>query len=360
VASTAQNTFYNVTNAAVQGGGGGFAWVLQKGNPLLEPEKADTWTAGFVLSSPYENPWLAGITLAFDWYMVNIEDAIMTYSIDYANYRCFGTATVTNAAEAAAQAATQGCQLVPRDQNTGGALNTTLSYDNQATIETSGFDVMFNWSSEIADLGVNVPGRLGLSIQGTILDYYTTKQSPAVFDVETDWTGSLGPNLPGTNGGAYEYRLFSSLSYTKDAWNVALRWRHLPSVWSAGKASQLALIENNDVVAAGGPGITLGYSPLTEVETDSYDIFDLSFGWSINETFALRGGITNVFDIDPNNFASTTGWAPGSDISAATVCGSAPGCRAPGGYSVPSVGGYSGGYYDTLGRRFFVGFKASY
>jgi outer membrane receptor protein involved in Fe transport len=358
--STAETQFYNVTNAIVQAGGGGFAWVLQQGNKDLKPEKADTWTAGFVLNSPLENPWLSGITVAFDWYMVHIDDAIMTYSIDYANYRCFGTKIVTNAAEAAAQAATPGCQLVPRDQFSGVALNTTLSYDNQATIETSGFDVTFNWSSEIAALGVNVPGRLGLSMQGTILDYYTTKQSPAPFDVETDWTGSLGPNLPGTNAGAYDYRLFGSLSYTLDAWNVAMRWRHLPSVWSATKAAQLALIDNNAAVTAGGPGIILGYTPSTEIETDSYDVFDLSFGWNINEKFALRGGITNVFDIDPNNSGSTAGYAPGSDISAAKVCGSAPGCRAPGGYSLPSVAGYNGGYNDTLGRRFFVGFKASF
>ncbi len=359
--SVAENQFYNVTNAVAQAGGGGFAWILQQGNPELRPEKADTWTAGFVLSSPFENPWLSGVNLVLDWWMVNIEDAIMTYSIDYANYRCFGSRTVTTAAEAAEQAATLGCRLVPRDQtSTGVSLSTTLSYDNQATIETSGFDIMLNWSSEIADLGVDVPGRLGLGVQGTILDYYTTKQSPASFDIETEWKGSLGPNLPGTQAGAYEYRFFSSLSYSLDDWNVALRWRHLPSVWSAGKASQLAIIENNAAVTAGAPGVTLGYVPSTEIKTDSYDILDLSLNWRINETFALRGGITNVLDIEPNHFASTTGYAPGSDISTTALCGDAPGCRGAGVYSLPTLGGYSGGYYDTIGRRFFVGFKASY
>ncbi|MCC6202000.1 MAG: TonB-dependent receptor [Gammaproteobacteria bacterium] len=359
--SVAETQFYTVTNATVQAGGGGFAWVLQQGNPNLQSEKANTWTAGFVMRSPFESPWLANTTLIVDWYKVNIKDAIMTYSIDYANWRCFGTELVTNATEAAAQAATPGCQLVPRDQNTGGALNTTLSYDNQARIATSGFDVALNWMANFADLGLDLPGSVGFNIQGTILDYYRTKQSPALFDVETNWKGSLGPNLPGTNAGAYSYRLFSSISYMMDSWSVALRWRHLPSVWSAGKASQLAIIDNNAAVAAdASAGITLGYTPSTEIKTKSYNIFDLSFNWNINETFALRGGITNLFDKDPTHFASTAGRAPGSDISAATVCGSAPGCRAPGGYSVPSVGGPSGGFYDTLGRRFFLGLKASF
>lgn len=360
--SAAATQFYTATDATVQGAGGGFAWVLQKGNPDLTSEKAKTWTAGFVLTSPFESPWLSRMNLAVDWYKVGIKDAIMTYSIDYANFRCFGE-IVADAAAAAAQAATPGCQLVPRNAANGLALNTTLSYDNQATIATSGFDVALNWSADFADLGFGLPGGLGLSVQATILDYYRTKQSPAAFDVETDWKGSLGPNLPGTNGGAYSYRLFSSLSYMLDNWSVALRWRNLPSIWSATKGAQLALIENNADVTAGAPGLVLGYTPSTEIKTKSYNIFDLSFNWDINETFSLRGGVTNLFDKDPSLSGASAGRAPGSDISAATVCGSAPGCRAPGGYSLPNTApgiGYNGGYYDTLGRRFFLGIKARF
>ncbi len=46
-----------------------------------------------------------------------------------------------------------------------------------------------------------MPGRVGLNIQSTFLDYYKTKQSPAAFDPEIDWKGSLGPTLTGTNPG---------------------------------------------------------------------------------------------------------------------------------------------------------------
>jgi iron complex outermembrane receptor protein len=193
---------------AQQGGGGGFAWVLQEGNPELKSEQADSWTFGFVAQSPFDNAWLSGLNLSFDWYQVEIEDAIMLYSLDYAAYRCFGTNIVSTEAEAAAQAASLGCQLSPRDQRNGNALNTLVSYDNQATIETSGFDIGLNWSAGLSDLGFDLPGGLGASLNATILDYYRTKQSPAVYDVETEWKGSLGPNLSGTNGGAYDYRLW--------------------------------------------------------------------------------------------------------------------------------------------------------
>ena len=47
---------------------------------------ADTWTAGFVMNSPFENPWLSGISATVDWYKIDINNAILQYSIDYANY----------------------------------------------------------------------------------------------------------------------------------------------------------------------------------------------------------------------------------------------------------------------------------
>ena len=98
--------------------------------------------------------------------------------------------------------------LLPRNPTLGGPLTTSVSYDNQATIETAGADVALNWNFPLR----NGNGLLWSS-QATFLDYYETKQSPAVFDVLTDWAGSLGPNLSGTNPGAYDYRLFSSLGY---------------------------------------------------------------------------------------------------------------------------------------------------
>ena len=349
--------YFNGTDVVQQGAGGGFAWVMQQGNPKLKSERADTWTLGGVVRSPWDNKWVKGLTATFDYYNVEIEDAIMLYSLDYAAYRCFGTRTVANATEAAEQAATLGCQLNARDQRNGAALNALVSYDNQATIKTSGFDIGANWFSSFADLGFSLPGSLALSVNATVLDEYKTRVSSAPYDVETEWKGSLGPNLSGTNGGAYDYRLFGNISYIKDNWSVTLRWRNLPGVYSAGYASQMAVIKNNAKVKAGAPGMLLTYTPTTEVETDSYNIFDLSANWTINDNFTVRAGITNLFDEEPPTVGNTTGRPSPTPLS---VCNGAPGCANPTGYSLPSVGGYNGGYYDTLGRRWFVGVKATF
>lgn len=352
-----QQYYNNGSDVVQQGAGGGFAWVLQEGNAALHSETADTWTFGAVIRSPWESPWLTGLNASIDYYNVEITDAIMPYSLDYATFRCYGTKIVGSAAEAAIQAATEGCQLTPRDQRNGAGLSTKVSYDNAATIKTAGFDVGVNWFANLGELGWDVPGSLALGVNATVLDTYETRQSSAAYDVETEWKGSLGPNLQGTNGGAYDYRLFGNISYILDNWSVMLRWRHLPSVWSAGYASQQAIITNNAAVSGGDPGLILGYTPTVEIETESYDIFDLSMNYTLNETITFRGGVTNLFDTAPPNSGSSAGRPAGTNLS---VCNGAPGCNNANNFSLPSRGGYNGGYYDTLGRRAFVGVKASF
>jgi outer membrane receptor protein involved in Fe transport len=360
----AATAFYN--NNAPAPGTAIFAWVFQQGNPNLESEKANTWTAGMVFTSRAENPWLSGISAAVDWWKVDIKDAIQQYSVDYARYLCYGLVQVTNPTEAAAQAATPGCQNVPRNTTDGGVTTMLLQYDNQATIATSGVDVQFNWLASLSDLGLgNVPGRVGVNIQGAWLDYYKTKQSPFPFDVETDWKGSLGPNLTGTNPGAYSYRLNTSLNYSLPTFNVSLRWRHLPSVISAGSASEAAIVENNKRVAAGGDGLILGYTPGTSLAARKYDIFDLSAAWNINDTLSLRAGVDNLLDKRPSLTGGSTGrpYDPNNTTYLQHVCdGWAPGCIAPTTYSLPNsgAGSTSAGFYDTLGRRYFLGLKASF
>ncbi len=333
----------------------------QIGNPNLQSETADTYTFGFVMSPPFKKPLLQNITVTVDSYKFDISNAIMTYSLDYAAYRCYGAVLVTTPAEAAAQAASPACQLTPRDPVSGAALSTTVSYDNQATIKTAGTDIALNWRVDFADLGSKLKGGLGFQMQATYLDYFKTKASPAVYDLETDWKGSLGPNLPGTQAGAYDHRVFSTLSYYRPAWSLNLRWRSLPGVWSANHATTEAIIANDQRVSAGDPGILLSYAPSTEIKSDDYRIFDLSFSYNIKK-MSLRGGITNLLDTEPAIVNSSAGIPVGTDLD--SVCGGAPGCQRPGGYSLPSHadpgGSFTGGYYDVIGRQYFVGFDVRF
>lgn len=363
-------TFYGSTVAQPATGGGGFAWVNQIGNPNLTSEKADTYTAGVILQSPFESPLLRRMQASIDYYKIDIDDAILPYSIDYARYLCYGAVQVTNASEAAAQAATTACQALPRSQSTGGTLTTLVSYANQAWVKTKGVDFTFSWGADFADMGLeSIPGSLNLSVTGTYLDSYKTKQSPASYDPVIEWKGTLGPTLQSFNAGAYDYRLFTNLSYNLASFGVNLRWRHLPEVQPAGKATEAAIKANNASVVAGGPGLLLGYTPTAALNVQQYDQFDLSGYWNINDTLSMRFGIDNIFDTQPVSTARSAGRPYDSSKTPAqnaavlnSVCGGAPGCTNPTSYSLATsgLGSSNGGFYDVLGRRYFIGLKARF
>jgi len=343
---------------------GGFAWVNQVGNTGLRSETADTITAGFVVSSLGDSPWISGLSGSVDWWQIHINNAIELYSGDYANYLCFGTNQVTNAAQAAAQAATTACQNVGRNQATGTATTALLQYSNLATIGTAGVDVAVNWFAQLSDLGLHLPGGLQFSTQDTLLQYYRTKQSPQAFDVNTNWKDSLGPNLAGTNGGAYGYRLTANIGYVLPAVSFNLNWRFFPSVNSPDHAANQAIIANN-AKAVGGNGVVLNYTPDRTIAAPHWYVFDFTGRWTINKWLEMRGGIDNLLNRAP---AITSSAGAGARIgfsnaaAVAAACGGAPGCVAPTTYSLPDDGAgvTNAGFYDVYGRTFFLGLKAQF
>lgn len=358
IAGTAA-TYYNTQSQVVTGGGG---FNNQRGSTTLGSEEADTWTAGLVFASPFENPWVRNITATIDWYKIDIEDVIMQYSATYAQWLCYGSMRVTTAAEAQAQAASPECQGVPRNTDTGVGQSTLLSYANQASVSTSGVDFAINWRAQLGDLGLaSIPGGVSFGIQGSWLNSNKTKASKANFDPWIEWKGSLGPTLSGFNGGAYKYRLLASLGYNLNRFNVNLRWRHLPSVISTGEATMNATMANNESVVASGDGVLLSYAPSSAQSIASYDMFDLSASWTINDSVSLRMGIDNVFDKQPVLTAVSDGFPQGTDLRG-LCAGRVAGCTAPTSYSLPNagLGTTNTGFYDVMGRRFFLGARVTF
>jgi outer membrane receptor protein involved in Fe transport len=345
-----------------------FAWVNQEGNPNLRSETADTWTGGIVLSDLGDSPWIKGFSASVDYWRVNITNAIELSSPDYANYLCYGTTTVTNAAQAAAQAASPACQNVARNQSSGGQTTALLQFTNLATIATSGVDLELNWLWRLSDLGLShVPGAFSINEEASWLNYYYTKASPLSFDVKTNWKGSLGPTLSGTNPGAYTYRLYTTFGYVLPSFNVNFRWRFLPSVNSARHATNQSIIDNNN---SGGP--ILSYTPDTDLAAPHYNVLDMSFNWNVTSILQVRGGINNLFNVEPAITGAVRGWPANTDLN--NVCSAAAkakGCVNPTTYGYvtglgPNTvtndgqGVTNGGFYDVYGRTFWLGVKARF
>jgi outer membrane receptor protein involved in Fe transport len=367
--SATSSTYYKGSNQATQAAAATFGWLNEQGNPNLRSEKADTWTAGFTFSNLSDAPLLSGLSGSVDWYQLHINNAIELTSPDYANYQCYGLTTVTDAASAAVQAATPACQNVGRLSSNGNPATSLIQYSNLGTIGTAGVDVNINWTVQLADMGIKLPGAFNLNTQDSFLQYYRTKQSPASIDPTIDWKDSLGPNLAGTNPGAYGYRLFTSIGYALPSWNVNLRWRFLPSANTAEHAAQQGIINNNNRVAAGAPGSILSYIPYTDIAAPSWNAFDLSGSWNITSFLQIRGGINNLFDKKPSVIGVTEpgtpmkGYPPGTNLNAVCSADAAKkGCVNPTTYSLPSNGGdlTNAGFYDVLGRTFFLGFRMQF
>ncbi|MGH8226322.1 MAG: TonB-dependent receptor domain-containing protein [Steroidobacteraceae bacterium] len=357
----AQGSYY----AGAQSAGVGlpFAWVNEVGNSNLKAETADTWTAGFTLSDLGQGPWLQGLNATADWWQIHIKNAIELDSIDYANYLCYGTNTVTTQAQAVAQAETPACLNVPRLGGNGGPATSLLQYDNSATIGVAGVDLGVNWIANLEDIGVkHVPGEVTFSTRTTILQYFRTKQSSQAFDTNINWKDSFGPTLSGTNGGAYGYRIFTTIGYVLPSFSAQLRWTFYPSINSAAHAQQEAIVDHNKQVAATGQGYMLSWTPDTSIATPAWSEFDLSATYTVNHWLQIRGGIDNLLNTNPPITGATTGVAPGSSVGVCSTADSALGCTNPTRYALANDGaGFTNaGFYDVYGRTFYLGLKASF
>jgi outer membrane receptor protein involved in Fe transport len=150
-----------------------------------------------------------------------------------------------------------------------------------------------------------LPGSLALDISFNRLLDFGSQSFP---------TSELRENA-GTlaQRGLYGYRALSTLRYTAPLGTVALTWRRLPSVRNANF-------------------VTDPQTPFTGAA--SYNLFDLAAGADVNRLVRLTLGIDNLFDRDPNR----VGAGPGNNGAGTTMPG----------------------YYDVLGRRYYVNVRLTF
>jgi outer membrane receptor protein involved in Fe transport len=313
--ATGSSVFYAQQQAP--GAPSPFGFVYQQGNPDLNSEKARTWTAGLVIRSPVEQPLLSRLSASIDWYKISVNGAIEFQSVDDVKQACLSQDASTAAALSAALASPE-CQLLSRNSGTGAEAPTTISFDNLATIKTSGVDVQVNWAADFADMGLNsVPGGLNLNVLVNWLDYFDTVSAPG--QPVRHWAGTLGPNLNGTNPGAFKWKLNTTLTYNYGPASLSLNWRHLPKVHSQ----------------------TYGQPGDNTLDTAAHDEFGLYGTWELNRNYILRAGVDNLLDARPEITGANTG-IPGFSLATS------------------GRGTTMEGLYDALGRRYYVGIKAKF
>ncbi len=115
---------------------------LRSGNPHLQPEKADTLTAGVV----YRPSFLPGLGLSVDYYNIDLKDAIQQL-------------TNQQTADFCANGSTVACSQISFDST--GQLNISTPTLNLASVKNSGVDFEFDYNRRFTTASIGVRGLVG-------------------------------------------------------------------------------------------------------------------------------------------------------------------------------------------------------
>jgi outer membrane receptor protein involved in Fe transport len=272
-------------------------FAINRGNPNLEAEKADTFSFGTVLSSPFKGPVLSHITASIDYYSIKINNAIGTLSLQTSLNRCFSAATNPTFSPTNFY-----CQQLPRQP--GGFLATaTQPLLNQAGFKTTGIDGQVDWRIDMADLGVSNT-QLDLNFAGTYVDSFKVQELPGAPIL--DYSGTTGP----VSSAPVYPKFKSTMTTTVKVGPVSLsgKWRHISSVIDFSQVTN--------------PASTVQGVP-------TYDYFDADLRFDVGKNFQLTFGMINIGDRQPSQVGTAFG---NTDFAT----------------------------YDVLGRRFYAGFRAKF
>jgi iron complex outermembrane receptor protein len=290
--------FFPTTNPN-QGVGGAtyFPSSIINGNPKLNPETADTTTAGFVVSP---TGWATGLQLSVDWYQIKLHDAI---------------AELPSGAVGPLQAVVDNCIATGThcDQINGGTFTPTstaaLTSVNDVNLNlgvytTRGVDAEAGYHLPLMQVLPSVPGELDFRV---ITSY--------VYDMIIDTGGGASPiNYAGQSGpaggfsGSYNAspKLQSNtfLTYTAGNFTGTLQWRYV------GSGRYLTSDGFNLITTCGAVApATCPAGSINNNHVDSASYFNLAATYKATKALQLFARIDNVLNkappIDPSAGSAT-------------------------------------------------------
>lgn len=231
------------------------------GDPSLQEEKAETWTAGVVVS-PRWFP-VGRLNLTADYYDITLRGAIQRQGTGFYLNACYRSATPSE------------CNRIVRDPATGTVSSIDLGLrnnpDTNGPFHVSGIDVGLDWVIGIDEVfGGSSDWRLRISNNYSYL-----------MDYEIGGTNFVGTSQAGGfSGVAAESRNTLTVAAESEQVTVQARWIH-------SDGADDALPAAFDIPGAVG------------FETPSLDYADLSVRFRVNERFTLTGIVNNITDERP-------------------------------------------------------------
>jgi outer membrane receptor protein involved in Fe transport len=274
------------------------------GNPSLEPEEADTYTAGVVLQP---RNILPGFTATIDYFDITLNSGIRAISPLISVEQCAITGSPLF------------CSAVTRDPNTGTLYTGTASIRSvllniDSPVNTKGVDVALDYRTKFGG-----GSGIALSLAGSYLADFQYSQSfsstsaAGTFD-SYDCDGYFG-QICGVPMPKWRHRARATFT-APSVWSASVNWRFVGPV-KHDRTSTNAFLA--------GPT----FPAFDRIAAQSY--FDLALSAQVDENATFRIGVNNIFDKSPPVIGSE-GLAQGVQAQANTY---------------PQL-------YDPLGRYMFV------
>lgn len=275
---------------------------LAGGNPNLQEERSDSYTAGVVLRPRF----LPGFALTVDGFDIQVDGFVGTLGGGLNNTLdlCFNQIQDINSVF---------CQVIAAGRNraAGGVLDDTnppaILAANTGILKVRGIDVGASYNTRIPFSLLTDTGeqRVNLFFQGTYTDessFIPVVEVPSTFQ---DCAGKFG-NTCGNPTPKYKWT--SRASFIDGPLTTSVRWRHLSKV-----------TDDDDV------------NDFSVERLRAYNLIDLSFAADLTDAFSLAIGVNNLFDKKPQRIGDNQEQAN----------------------TFPST-------YDVLGRDFFVSGKVRF
>ncbi len=283
------------------------------GNLNLQPEKANTWTLGFV----WQPEFAPRFSMSLDYYNIKVTDVLGTPLPGDIIDACFGNVTAASASDPA-------CTVIRRNPITGGldgdpAITGGLFglTNNLGRLFTDGVDLIMNYNTDVgfADLALSFVGNWTRSskYQADVAAGSLNRECVGYYSVNCSFTGSIQPEL--------QFSQRTTLAF--DDFDLSLLWRWIDAVE----------FEPEQIIADGGPANTV-QEEFRRIGAEHY--FDLTGRWNITDNVTFTVTVQNLLDNQPKVVGNTIG---------STTYNS--------GNTFPST-------YDALGRRYAAAVKLKF
>jgi iron complex outermembrane recepter protein len=266
------------------------------GNVALSPEASTTRTLGFVYTPHY----LDGFTATVDWWDIDVSNYISVLPTQEILDDCYGP-NATSSSEA------YFCPFVHRTP--GGMIygNGYVSDDaiNTGYLKTKGVDFQTEYQIDTNDWwGLN-EGTVAVDDIGTYLQSLVNEPAPSTLLTRQvasgsayDCAGFFG-TICGTPAPRWRNKLRLTWESPFDV-DVSMQWRFIGATRFDS--------DTINPLLGGGPGIVhcpnsnlnvAGFQDCSDARISAYDYFDLSATWQVRTGVELRGGVNNIFDVEP-------------------------------------------------------------